>query len=249
MIKTFASLFTGIGGFDLAARNCGLDIKFQCEINDYCNKILNKNFPNVQRFTDVKEMQALPFKGKIDLLGTGFPCQPFSSLGKQNAQEDERFLWDENLRIIKECEPKYIIAENVLGFKSLALEEVCISLENEEYTVWPIVLPAGATNADHIRYRVFVLAYSNKKRRKKRNVQSGKPVQNAQKKRTKRNTFSIVSSGNNGYAIQGISSSQRVRAVNGFPYWLDRIEALGNAVYVPLIEEIIKILIEFDNNR
>lgn len=127
---TFASLFTGIGGFDLAAERLGMEIAFQCEINEFCIKILNKNFPNVPKFKNIKQMQALRFKGQIDILASGFPCQPFSKLGKRNGKDDERYLWDENMRIVRECKPRYFVGENVLGIEDLALEQVCLDKEN-----------------------------------------------------------------------------------------------------------------------
>ena len=112
---THASLFSGIGGFDLAARNCGIQNVFQVEINEFCRKVLLKNFPETKKYRDIKEFNGTEYYGTIDIISGGFPCQPFSVAGNQRGQEDNRYLWPEMLRVISEIKPAYVVGENVFG--------------------------------------------------------------------------------------------------------------------------------------
>lgn len=160
MIKHL-DLFSGIGGFalalDWAADN--VDHTF-CEIDPFCQKVLKKHWPNSIIHDDIKTFKADDI-GPVDILTGGFPCQPFSSAGKQRAQADNRHLWPEMFRVIKECRPSWIVGENVTGIINLALEEVCVDLESEGYEVWPLIIPACAVNAPHRRDRVWIIANAN----------------------------------------------------------------------------------------
>lgn len=151
-------LFSGIGGFALAVDWVfeGAEHTF-CEIDPFCQNILKKHWPNSQIHHDIKTFKADDL-GRVDLLTGGFPCQPFSVAGEQRAQDDDRHLWPEMFRIIKECRPSWIVGENVAGIIELALEQVCLDLESEGYEVWPIVIPACAVNAPHRRDRVWIIA-------------------------------------------------------------------------------------------
>ena len=151
-------LFSGIGGFALACELAGLDMEHVfCEIDPFCQKVLKKNFPNSKIYGDIKTLASNDI-GRVDLLTGGFPCQPFSVAGKQRAQEDDRYLWPEMLRVIRETRPTWIIGENVAGIINLALEQVCLDLENEGYEVQPFIIPACAVNAPHRRDRVWIVA-------------------------------------------------------------------------------------------
>jgi DNA (cytosine-5)-methyltransferase 1 len=167
-----ASLFSGIGGFDLAAQWMGWQNIFQCEIDSFCQKLLTQNFPNTARYGDIKQFDGTPYRGTIDIISGGFPCQPFSVAGKQRGTEDERHLWPEMLRIIREIQPRYILGENVGGIvswgKGLVFEQVQADLEAENYTVQAFVLPACAINAPHRRDRVWFIAYSERQPRPQR---------------------------------------------------------------------------------
>lgn len=157
-------LFSGIGGFALAT-----DWAFEkvehifCEIDPFCQKILKKHWPNSKIHDDIKTFTASDL-GRVDLLTGGFPCQPFSVAGEQRAQDDDRHLWPEMFRIIKECRPSWVVGENVTGIIELALEEVCLDLESEGYEVWPIIIPACAVNAPHRRDRVWIVAHRDSER-------------------------------------------------------------------------------------
>jgi len=153
-----ASLFSGIGGFDLAAKWIGWDNIFQVEKDPWCQSILAKHFPNTERYLDIKEFRGEKYRGSVDVISGGFPCQPFSVAGKQKGKEDDRYLWPEMLRVIREIQPTWVVGENVPGIISMALDQVCTDLENEGYTVQAFIIPAASVNAIHKRDRVWILA-------------------------------------------------------------------------------------------
>ena len=160
-----ASLFTGIGGFDLAAEWKGWDNAFQCEIDDWCRNKLSILFPNTIQYADIREKDFREWKNKITVLSGGFPCQPFSVAGEKKGDEDERYLWREMYRAIKQISPPFVVAENVPGLlakkHALLFEQMCVDLENEGYEVQPFIIPACGVNAPHRRYRVWIVAFSN----------------------------------------------------------------------------------------
>jgi len=153
------SLFSGIGGFDLAAQWAGWENVFQCEKDEYCLAVLKKNFPHVKRFGDIKETNFRLFRGLIDVLSGGFPCQPFSQAGKRGGVSDDRYLWPEYERAIDEIRPRWVVGENVIGIKNMALDLVCQSLESRDYEVRPVVIPASAVGAWHRRERIWIIAH------------------------------------------------------------------------------------------
>ena len=159
------SLFSGIGGFDLAAQWMGWDNVFHVEWNPWCRKVLEHHFPNAESFTDVKQFDGSAWRGRVDIISGGFPCQPYSSAGKRLGKEDERHLWPEMLRIIREAAPTYVVGENVRGLTNwnggVVFEEVCADLEAEGYEVWTGILPAAGVGAPHRRDRVWFVAYAN----------------------------------------------------------------------------------------
>jgi len=162
-----ASLFSGIGGFDLAAEWAGWENIFHCEWNEFGNKILNYYWPNAISYEDITKTDFSIHRGEIDVLTGGFPCQPYSAAGKRKGKEDERHLWPEMLRAIREIKPTYVVGENVLGLVNwsggLVFEEVQSDLEAEGYEVQPYILPAAAVGAPHRRDRVWFVAYSNER--------------------------------------------------------------------------------------
>jgi DNA-cytosine methyltransferase len=160
-----ASLFTGIGGFDLAAEWCGWENSFQCEIDPFCQRVLAKNFPHADRFADIKHFDATPYRGAVDVLSGGFPCQPYSKSGRRKGAGDERALWPHTVRVIAECRPRWFVGENVTGILSMEIDDVLASLEAAGYECWPLVLPAAAVGAPHERERVWLLAHAHGQRR------------------------------------------------------------------------------------
>lgn len=159
------SLFSGIGGFDLAAEWMGWTNVFHCEWMEFPRKVLDYHFPNADSHIDICKTDFKKYANKIDILTGGFPCQPFSLAGKRKGTDDERYLWGEMLRAIQEIKPKFVIAENVFGITNidggLVFQQVCLDLENEGYEVQPFIIPAAAKNAPHRRDRCWFIAYAN----------------------------------------------------------------------------------------
>jgi len=158
------SLFSGIGGFDLAAEWMGWTNVFHCEWNEFGQKILKYYWPNAISYGDITKTDFTIWRGRIDVLTGGFPCQPFSMAGKRKGTEDERHLWPEMLRVIREIKPTWVVGENVFGLTNwdggLVFEQVQADLEAEGYEVQPYVLPACAVNAPHRRDRVWFVAHA-----------------------------------------------------------------------------------------
>jgi DNA (cytosine-5)-methyltransferase 1 len=160
------SLFSGIGGFDLAAQWMNWTNVFHTEWNEFGQKVLQHHFPNSTSYHDIIKTDYSIHNGDIDIITGGFPCQPFSLAGKRKGTDDERYLWHEMLRAIQQIRPTYVVAENVRGLLTIdggmVFEQVCADLEAEGYEVQPILLPAAGVNAPHRRDRIFIVAYSNK---------------------------------------------------------------------------------------
>ena len=158
------SLFSGIGGFDLASEWMGWENVFHCEIAEFPRKILHYYWPNSISYENIKETDFTIHRGQIDILTGGFPCQPFSMAGKRKGTEDERHLWPEMLRAIREIQPRWIVGENVFGLVNwdagLVFEQVQSDLEAQGYEVQAFILPAAAVDAPHRRDRVWFVAYS-----------------------------------------------------------------------------------------
>ena len=160
-MKTVIDLFSGIGGFALGLESTGYFKTVQFVENEtWCQKILNKNFPEVPIHDDVKT-----FKGYgADVVVGGFPCQPFSVAGKQKAIQDDRHLWPDMFRVIKETKPTWVIGENVRNIISISggmvFEQVYLDLESEGYEVQSFIIPASAVNAPHQRYRTWIVAHT-----------------------------------------------------------------------------------------
>jgi DNA (cytosine-5)-methyltransferase 1 len=166
------SLFSGIGGFDLASERMGWKNIFHCEWNPFGQKVLKHYWPSAISYDDITKTDFTIHRGQIDILTGGFPCQPYSTAGKRLGKEDERHLWPEMLRAIREIQPRFIVGENVSGLinwnAGMVFNEVQADLEAEGYSVTPFVLPACAVNAPHRRDRVWFVAYSGVKQLQRR---------------------------------------------------------------------------------
>lgn len=183
-----ASLFSGFGGPDLAAEWMGWNNAFHCEINEFCNTILEYWFPESKTYKDVTTADFTEWRGKIDILTGGFPCQPFSVAGQRKGADDNRYLWPHFLRVIREVRPTWVVGENVGGILTMVqpgeevevgcqaslfgegsketileqeyvVETICKDLEREGYSVQPILIPACAVGAPHRRDRIWFIAY------------------------------------------------------------------------------------------
>ena len=159
------SLFSGIGGFDLAAEWMGWNNLFHCEWNPFGQKVLKHYWPQAESFNDITQTDFKKYANRIDILTGGFPCQPYSSAGKRKGKDDERHLWPEMLRAISEIRPRWVVGENVLGLVNwsggLVFHEVQADLEAQGYEVQPFLLPAASVGAPHKRERIFFIAYSD----------------------------------------------------------------------------------------
>ena len=157
-------LFSGIGGFSLALEKVGFKTVGFCEIDAYCRLLLQKHWKGVTIYNDIKKLEAKDIREPIDILTGGFPCQPYSVAGKQKGTDDNRYLWPDMFRVIKEIKPTFIIAENVRGIVNIqdgmVFETVCSDLEAEGFEVQSFIIPAAGVGAPHKRERVWIVGYS-----------------------------------------------------------------------------------------
>ena len=153
-------LFSGIGGFSLGLERAGMETIAFCEIESFCQKILKQHWPDVPIFDDIRTLTANDLPEKPQLICGGYPCQPFSVAGKQRGEKDDRHLWPEMFRLIKECRPTWVIAENVAGHVNMGLDQVLFDLESAGYRAQPFVIPACGLNAPHKRERVWIVGYA-----------------------------------------------------------------------------------------
>lgn len=183
---THASVFSGIGGAELAAYCMGWQNLFHCEIQEFPRRILEYWFPNSVSYEDITKTDFSQWRGKVDILTGGFPCQPFSVAGRRRGTEDDRYLWPYMLRTIREVQPTWVVAENVAGITSMVvpgeevemgrtdslfeenyiyreeseyvLNRIWTDFESEGYCVQPVVIPACAVGAPHRRDRIWIIA-------------------------------------------------------------------------------------------
>jgi DNA (cytosine-5)-methyltransferase 1 len=176
-------LFEGIGGFSLAARWAGWETVAWCEWNEFGQRILKHHFPEAEGFGDITKTDFTKYANKIDILTGGFPCQPYSLAGKRLGKEDDRHLWPEMLRVIREVKPTWVVGENVYGLVNwsggLVFDEVQTDLEREGYEVQAFILPACGVDAPHKRDRVWFVAYStsNRRERERAGIEAKKGLQ------------------------------------------------------------------------
>ena len=221
---THGSLFSGIGGFDLAARWAGWDNLFNCEIDLFCRTVLKYHFPDAEQYGDIKTTDFTVWRDRIDVLSGGFPCQPFSQAGKRKGTKDDRYLWPEMLGVIRSVRPRWVVGENVLGIvnwsKGLVFEQVCSDLEAEGYEVQPFVIPACGVNAPHRRYRTWFVAHRSDARledvRQKRQntVLSGGITSDTQCFRGYQLHQDIQSGQSNGKEFDNVSGKRNVADTN-----------------------------------
>ena len=186
---THASLFSGIGGAEIAATWMGWTNLFHCEINPFGRKVLEYWYPNSESYEDITKTDFSEWRGRIDVLTAGFPCQPFSVAGQRKGADDDRYLWPQVVRAVREIRPAWVVGENVAGILTMVqpgeevevgsgstlfdenhlyrteqqyvLETVCQDLEREGYSVQPFVIPACAVGAPHRRDRVWIVAHAD----------------------------------------------------------------------------------------
>ena len=187
-MRTHLSLFSGIGGLDIAAEWAGFTTVGQCEWADYPTKVLEKHWPDVPRWRDIRTLTGESFYERtglhtVDVISGGFPCQPFSVAGKRRGKDDDRFLWPEMVRIIKELRPAWIVGENVAGIVKMALPDILSELEACGYRTRAFLVLACAVGARHRRYRVAIVGWNtnsgNGNKGQKREMGEGKDAKPA----------------------------------------------------------------------
>lgn len=234
-------LFEGIGGFSLAARWMGWETIAWCEWIEYNKKILRKHFPKANEHGDITQTDFTIYKGKCDIVTGGFPCQPYSTAGQRKGKEDDRHLWPEMLRAIREIQPRWVIGENVHGIinwgRGMVVAEIKADLENEGYKLFPpVILPACAVGADHKRDRTWFVAYSMQ-----RGLQTpftGFGAELGVPKKAPNNFGGL----NAEQLILTKRNRGEIRNGDGIPNWMDRIGALGNAIVPQVAYQLFRVI-------
>ena len=253
-------LFSGIGGFALGLDSTGIfeTVKF-VEKDKYCKKVLQKNFPNIPIEEDIKDVKGK--EGDADVIVGGFPCQPMSVAGKRRGTDDDRYLWPEMFRLIREIKPQFVIGENVKNIVNIqdgvVFETVCTDLESEGYEVQSFNIPAAGVGAPHRRERIWIVAntHSSNQRTRKKSKQ--------QERNTSRECFSNSSeydANTNSEGLQRLWSEHKLRnskeekqtsgnswwsvepnvgrVAHGVPGRVHRLKGLGNAIVPQIAKEI-----------
>jgi DNA (cytosine-5)-methyltransferase 1 len=241
------SLFSGIGGIDLACEWAGIETVAFCEREPFCQKVLRKHWPHVPIYDDVcmltKERLDADGIGTIDLIHGGYPCQPFSHAGKRRGAEDDRHLWPEVARLLDEIEPDWFVGENVSGHITMGLDTVLTDLGRLGYTAQSFHIPALAVDADHERYRVFIVAYADRKS----GLQTHKAARAIGEKWESWEDVSWRSWRPIPRSDWNISGPPVSREPDGIPGRLERCRALGNAVAPQQIYPILAAIKQIDN--
>ena len=249
-------LFAGIGGIALAAEWAGIETVAFCERDPFCQKVLNKHWPSVPIFDDIKTLnkQILIERGvdvgAIELISGGFPCQPYSIAGKRKGTEDDRDLWPEMFRIIEEIRPTWVVGENVANFANMELDRTLSDLESIGYKGESFIIPACSVGALHVRKRIFIVAYSNSKRWRSLDESKERRCIRFSEKSIKGKTWEESRHNPNDLLLTGareisIGNSRLQRNDDGLSEGMDRLRGLGNAVVpqqiFPILEAIMKI--------
>jgi DNA (cytosine-5)-methyltransferase 1 len=229
------SLFSGIGGLDLAAEWAGFRTVEPVERDSFCRDVLAARFPGRPIHADTRTFKP---SGSYMVVSGGFPCQPYSTSGRRLGAEDNRDLWPEYLRVVQECRPSWVVGENVVGIADMALDRVLTDLEAIGYASRAFDIPACAVGAPHERRRIFVVANATGERQQGQ----GNPGENA---------FDVSPPGEwqTSDAIDAIrrgSVPAMCREDHGIPARMDRLRALGNAVVPQQAFPIFKAIAEIE---
>ena len=264
---THLSLFSGIGGLDLAAELAGFKTVGQCEWADYPTKVLEKHWPDVPRWRDIRTLTKESFYERtglrtVDVISGGFPCQPFSVAGKQKGKDDDRYLWPEMLRVIRDLEPRCVVGENVPGILRIAASDVVKDLERAGYHVVVFNFEAAAVGAPHRRGRIAFVAYSKVSGMERLHARSPAiTCEGSGERQSDATSLSAVSDSKSAelqrrrettrrrWAEPGCCGRWAVepdvgRVAHGVPNRVDRLKCLGNAVVPQQFYPIFKALAE-----
>lgn len=263
------SLFSGIGGLDLAFEWAGGTVEAMCEIDPYCRKVLQKHWPDIPLFEDVRRLKAEDV-GTVDVVYGGFPCQPFSVAGKQKGRDDDRYLWPEFSRLVGELKPRWVVGENVPGILHIAADDVCADLERQGYSVGIFDFEAAAVGAPHRRERFFFVAHAGRGMCQRSAVPGafrgehetgaafdterpgGSPVSNTDSAGREKPQHPVPAPAKYSTAndLCGWGAEPGVgRMANGIPHRVDRLRALGNAVVPQQAYPIFRAIMEQEDQR
>lgn len=221
---TFLDLCAGIGGFSLGLEWAGMTCKGQVENDDYCNKVLEKHWPYVPRWGDIKAIasEELP---TVDLIAGGPPCQPSSNAGKRKGPDDSRWLWGETLSVVAAKKPSWLVLENPTGFNSVALKQVLSFLEGQDFNAGCVVIPSCSIGASHQRDRTWIIANRDSQGFSQRHEQGEFGTTPASVEPWRE--FERVHPA----ALWGEREIEpgMVRTLDGVPRRVDRIKAIGNS--------------------
>ena len=274
---THLSLFSGIGGLDLAAEWAGFTTVGQCEFADYPTKVLEKHWPDVPRWRDIRTLTKESFYERtgqrtVDVISGGFPCQPFSVAGKQKGKDDDRYLWPEMLRVIRELRPRCVVGENVPGIIKIAAGQVVKDLERAGYHGVVFHYEAAAVGALHRRARVFFVGLKDVADAASERIQgcdsirAAEPDERSQEMQPdtgSSNEADVCNAMHTGLSDRTTETIQRSekneesqrsdwwaiepdvgRVAYGIPHRVDRLKCLGNAVVPQQAYPIFKALAE-----
>ena len=254
-------LFSGIGGFSLGfEKTGGFETVAFCEKDKFCQSVLKKNWKNIRIYDEIRNLKGI----QADVVTGGFPCQPFSVAGKRKGRDDDRYLWDETLRVIADTKPKWFVGENVEGITNISegkvLQQIQKDLETENFQVQCLIIPASGIGAWHQRKRVWIIANSSSNEyRNSTTRQSGEEqVRRFSFKKEEQATHDLRSktSRRNGIFKKTESwwktQSELCGVPHGISYELDkdrsnRIKALGNSIVPEIAYEIAKAILVAEN--
>lgn len=249
---THLDLFSGIGGFALAARWAGIETIAFSEVDKYAVRVLNKNFPGVPNLGDVTKYEEWPELGPIDLCTGGFPCQPFSCAGKRRGSKDDRHLWPAMCAVVQRYQPTWIIGENVPGIIPMELDSVLADMESLGYTCQTFVIPACAVDARHRRSRIWVMARNANKRDVSEEQQMegyGESNDPSRICETIPDSPSERHTSSSQIDVFGIESGSRWlpepgvgRVAHGVPNRIHRLKGLGNSIVPQVAYELIAMI-------
>jgi len=224
-------LFSGIGGFALAVKWVGgIETVAFSEIDPFCCKVLEKNFPGIKNYGDVRNVT----EKEAWLITGGFPCQPFSIAGRRGGKNDDRYIWPEMFRVIQQTRPDWVICENAFNFVNMELEQTLIDLESEGYETQTFIIPAVGVEAQHRRSRTWIVGNTNFRR-----LEGWKEYW-----KSKEELLTRKVSGSKPAIWK--PEPELGRVANGIPNRVDRLRGLGNAIVPQVAYELIRMMIAVD---
>ena len=232
---THVDLFSGIGGFALAAKWAGFETVVFCEKDEFCQKKLKEHFPGVPIIPEIEKFDGTEWK-KPTLLTGGFPCQPFSSAGRKKGKTDNRFLWPEMLRIISEARPTWVIAENVINIAHMVLADCENDLEAEGYKAQSFDIPACACGLSTMERHIWIVAAGRGQHMEgsgEKCLSEFKKVQPCIRREDNKSSSGI-------FPMPNLCRPILHRSRKGLSHWVDRHKALGNAIVPQIAAEIMR---------